>query len=102
MFEGEPILAVAAVDEAVAAEAIERIQVDLERLPFVIDPIDSLRPGGPDARTTGNVFTVGGGIKRAAHPIAWPRIMSAMHHDADEVLDRRIVPATPRQHAADR
>ena len=64
VFEGEPILAVAAVDEAVAAEAIEKIHVDLERLPFVIDPIDSLRPGGPDARTTGNVFTVGGGIKR--------------------------------------
>src|SRR4029434_4144919 len=64
VFEGEPILAVAAVNEAVAAEAIERIHVDLEQLPFVIDPIDSLRPGGPDARTTGNVFTVGGGIKR--------------------------------------
>ena len=64
VFEGEPILAVAAVDEAVAAEAIEQIHVELERLPFVIDPIDSLRPGGPDARTTGNVFTVGGGIKR--------------------------------------
>src|SRR5262245_43703235 len=30
VFEGEPILAVAAVDEAIAAEAIERIQVDLE------------------------------------------------------------------------
>ena len=54
----------AAVDETTAAEAIEKITVDLERLPFVIDPIDSLRPGGPDARTTGNVFTVGGGIKR--------------------------------------
>ena len=26
-----------------------------ESLPFVIDPINSLRPGGPDARTTGNV-----------------------------------------------
>src|SRR5262245_65039893 len=64
VFEGEPILAVAAVDEVVAAEAIEQIHVELERLPFVIDPIDSLRPGGPDARTTGNVFTVGGGIKR--------------------------------------
>jgi CO/xanthine dehydrogenase Mo-binding subunit len=64
VFEGEPILAVAAVDEITAAEAIEKIQIDLEPLPFVIDPIDSLRPGGPDARTTGNVFTVGGGIKR--------------------------------------
>jgi CO/xanthine dehydrogenase Mo-binding subunit len=64
VFEGEPILAVAAVDETTAAEAVEKIQIDLEPLPFVIDPIDSLRPGGPDARTAGNVFTVGGGIKR--------------------------------------
>src|SRR5262245_24570678 len=45
VFEGEPILAVAAVDEAVAAEAIEKISIDLETLPFAIDPLDSLRPG---------------------------------------------------------
>src|SRR5580765_3699920 len=64
VFEGEPILAVAAVDEAVATAAIEQIHVELETLPFVIDPIDSLRPGGPDARTAGNVFAVGGGMKR--------------------------------------
>ena len=64
VFEGEPILAVAAVDETTAAEAIEKIKIDLERLPFVIDPMDSLRPGGPDARTAGNVFVVGGGMKR--------------------------------------
>ena len=64
LFEGEPILAVAAVDETTAAEAIEKINIDFERLPFVIDPIDSLRPGGPDARTMGNVFTVGGGMTR--------------------------------------
>src|SRR5262245_32454393 len=64
VFEGEPILAVAAVDETTAAEAIEKIKIDLERLPFVIDPIESLRPGGPDARAGGNVFAVGGGMKR--------------------------------------
>ena len=56
VFEGEPILAVAAVDEAIAAEAIEQIHLELERLPFVIDPLDSLRPGGPDARRAGNMF----------------------------------------------
>src|SRR6516164_1184415 len=33
VFEGEPILAVAAVDEAVAAQAIEQIHVELERPP---------------------------------------------------------------------
>ena len=56
VYEGEPILAVAAVDEATAAEAIELIQVDLEPLPFVLDPLESLRPGGPNAHVQGNVF----------------------------------------------
>ena len=49
LYEGEPILAVAAVDELTAAEAIERIDLDLEPLPFVVDPVDSLRPGSPNA-----------------------------------------------------
>src|SRR5215510_1735376 len=35
VFEGEPILAVAAVDETTAAEAIQKIALDLEQLPFV-------------------------------------------------------------------
>jgi len=56
LYEGEPILAVAAVDELTAAEAIERIVVEFEPLPFVVDPIESLKPGGPNARTTGNVW----------------------------------------------
>ena len=56
LYAGEPILAVAAVDEFTAAEAVERIQVDLEPLPFVTDPLDSLRPGGPNARLTGNAW----------------------------------------------
>jgi xanthine dehydrogenase molybdenum-binding subunit len=70
LYAGEPILAVAAVDELTAAEAMERIHVDLEPLPFVIDPLDSLRPGGPNARTNGNVWvppppdSTGGGPPR--------------------------------------
>ncbi len=56
LYEGEPILAVAAVDETTAADAIERIRVDLEPLPFVLDPLQSLRPGGPNARTDGNIW----------------------------------------------
>ena len=55
-YAGEPVLAVAAVDETTAAEAVEAIDVDFEPLPFVIDPVESLRPGGPNARTTGNVW----------------------------------------------
>jgi xanthine dehydrogenase molybdenum-binding subunit len=57
VYQGEPILAIAAVDELTAAEAIEKIQIDFEPLPFVVDPLDSLRPGGPNPRTDGNVWT---------------------------------------------
>jgi CO/xanthine dehydrogenase Mo-binding subunit len=56
VYQGEPILAVCAVDELTAADAIEKIRLDLEPLPFVIDPLDSLRPGGPNARLQGNVW----------------------------------------------
>ena len=56
VYAGEPILAVAAVDELTAAEAVERIQVDLEPLPFVTDAVESLRPNGPNARLDGNAW----------------------------------------------
>ena len=56
LYEGEPILAVAAVDETTAADAIEKVKVDLEPLPFVLDPLESLREGGPNARTQGNTM----------------------------------------------
>jgi xanthine dehydrogenase molybdenum-binding subunit len=56
LFQGQPILAVAAVDELTAAEAIEKIRIDLEPLPFVVDPLETLRPGGPNARTNGNAW----------------------------------------------
>ena len=56
VYEGEPILAVAAVDELTAAKAIERIRLDLEPLPFVVDPLESLRPSGPNTRLEGNAY----------------------------------------------
>ncbi|MDR0477772.1 MAG: molybdopterin-dependent oxidoreductase [Desulfobulbaceae bacterium] len=56
LFQGEPILAVAAVDEATATAAIAAIKISFEPLPFVVDPLDSLRPGSPNARTDGNVW----------------------------------------------
>jgi xanthine dehydrogenase molybdenum-binding subunit len=62
VYKGEPILAIAAVDERTAAEAIEAITLDLEPLPFVVDPLESLRPDGPNARREGNAF-VGGKLK---------------------------------------
>ena len=56
MYVGAPILAVAAVDEATAENAIEKISYDLEPLPFTVDPLESLFPGGPDARGEGNAI----------------------------------------------
>jgi len=56
LYHGDPILAVAAVDEQTAAEAIEKIKIDLEPLPFVIDPVATLRPGSPNPRADGNVW----------------------------------------------
>jgi xanthine dehydrogenase molybdenum-binding subunit len=63
LYQGEPILAVAAVDELTAANAIEAIDIEYEPLPFVVDPIESLRPGGANARGQGNVW-----VRPAAPP----------------------------------
>jgi xanthine dehydrogenase molybdenum-binding subunit len=57
MYVGEPILAVAALSEQAAEDAIERIKIDYEPLPFTFDPLDSLFPGGKDARSDG--FNIG-------------------------------------------
>ncbi len=56
MYQGEPIMAVAAVDELTAANAIEAIEIEMEPLPFNTDPLDSLRPGSENARREGNVW----------------------------------------------
>ena len=86
-YAGEPILAVAAVDELTAAEAIEKIDIDLEPLPFVVDPLDALRPGGPAARTTGNVWGApmpGGVGPNAASPIKTINWTDEQFADADK------------------
>src|SRR5215471_9593368 len=86
-YAGEPILAVAAVDELTAAEAVERINVDLEPLPFVVDPLDALRPDGPNARTTGNVWGApmpGGVGPNAASPLKTIKWTNEQFADAAE------------------
>jgi CO/xanthine dehydrogenase Mo-binding subunit len=56
VYQGEPVVAVVAVDEQTAVDAIELIDIDWEALPFNVDPIDSLRPGTPTARAEGNIW----------------------------------------------
>ena len=56
LYEGEPILAVAAVDELTATEAIEAIEIEFEPLPFVTDPFEAMRPDSGNPREQGNVW----------------------------------------------
>src|ERR1700726_4072808 len=71
VYQGEPVLAVAAVDELTAAEAVERIRIDYERLPFVVDPLDTLRAGGPNPRTDGNIWMTPPGGQPAVAELKW-------------------------------
>jgi CO/xanthine dehydrogenase Mo-binding subunit len=85
VYQGEPVLAVAAVDELTAAEAIEKIHIDFEHLPFAVDPLDTLRPGGPNPRTDGNVWvTRPGGQGSAVAQLKWTEA------DFSEARDGRL------------
>ncbi len=55
MYVGEPILAVAAETDQLCMDAIDAIKVELEPLDFTVDPLQSLYPGGPNARSDGNI-----------------------------------------------
>lgn len=55
-YVGQPILAVAATTEEIAETAIQRIRVEYERRPFVVDPLESLSPGGATAYPEGNAL----------------------------------------------
>ncbi len=54
-FAGEPVAAVAAVNRHVAEEALLKIAVDYETLPFVLDPEESLKPGAVQIWLEGNL-----------------------------------------------
>lgn len=56
---GYPVAAVAAEDEYTAAAAVEAVEVDYEVLDHVIDPVESLKPGGPNAAVQGNTLQEG-------------------------------------------
>ena len=69
-FVGDLILALAATDETTAQDAIDSIVMDIEPLDFTVDPLESLYPGGPDARENGN--NVGGGRSGLdPHQVKW-------------------------------
>ena len=89
LYAGEPIFAVAAISEEIAAAAIESIHLDLEALPHVVDPIASLRPGGANARTDGNVWGLPSGTppRPAVQELKWTEADFA---EADAASDGRM------------
>ncbi|MFQ6078130.1 MAG: xanthine dehydrogenase family protein molybdopterin-binding subunit [Thermodesulfobacteriota bacterium] len=46
-YVGEPVVAVAAVDEDVAGEALDLIEVEYEELPALLDPLKAMEPNAP-------------------------------------------------------
>jgi CO/xanthine dehydrogenase Mo-binding subunit len=59
MYVGAPVLLLAAEDETTAQDALEKIRIDWEPLPFHVDPLQSLHPDKPNARLDGNVGAAG-------------------------------------------
>lgn len=52
---GQPVAAVAAVDEDTAFEAAEKVKVEFEELPAVFDPEEAMKPGAPEVHEGGNI-----------------------------------------------
>jgi len=72
VYAGQPILAVAAESETIAADAIDLIKLDMEPLPYTVDPLESLYPGGPTGREGVNMFIGGGwGAPSEARDMKW-------------------------------
>jgi len=44
---GDPVAAVAAIDEHTAEQALRLIEVEYEELPLVLDPLEAVKPGAP-------------------------------------------------------
>lgn len=59
-YKGQNIAAVAAVDKKTALEAISKIKLDIEELPYVIDPQEAIKPDAPKVRPEGNIHLFDG------------------------------------------
>ncbi|MBI3965318.1 MAG: molybdopterin-dependent oxidoreductase [Chloroflexi bacterium] len=76
-FVGTPVAFVVAIDEAVARDAAERIEVEYDALPAVVDPEAALGAGAPQLYDDGNLayehqYTTGdvaGAFAQAAHVV---------------------------------
>lgn len=90
-FLGEPVAAVAAVDEDAALEALEHIKVDYEPLPAVFDPEVAMEEGAPQVHPEWEGYEAVAGLVRSGNVCGRSRIslgdVDAAFHQADLVLE---------------
>ena len=77
---GDEIAAVAAVDLETALEAVEKIKVDYEELPTVMDPWTAMAEGAPHSCTT--IFRATSGPRFTRSSVTWkpplPNVISSI------------------------
>jgi CO/xanthine dehydrogenase Mo-binding subunit len=53
---GDGVAAVAAVTEQIAQDALDRVKVEYEPLPAVLDPLEAMREDAPKVHPAGNIY----------------------------------------------
>jgi CO/xanthine dehydrogenase Mo-binding subunit len=92
-YRGQPIAAVAAVDEETALEALSLIKVEIDEEKPVFDPLEAMQEGAPKVRPEGNCFKWGdrpfrkvvfgdveAGFKQADHIVEGTYVHPSLEH----------------------
>jgi CO/xanthine dehydrogenase Mo-binding subunit len=83
-YKGERIVAVAAVDEDTAAEAADKIKLDIEEQTPVFDPFEAMKPDAPKVRPEGNLWEFNSGEARICRKGDVEKGLA----EADEIVER--------------
>jgi carbon-monoxide dehydrogenase large subunit len=91
-FVGEAVAAVVADSDAVARSAAEAVQVEIEPLPAVVDPLLAVRPGAPQlwAGAPGNVVAE---VRHGDAAAAEAAFAKAAHRVELELVNQRLAPS---------
>ena len=84
-YVGDPVAAVAATNRYIAEEALGLIEVKYERIPYVLDPNEALKPDAPRIAPSGNL-SVGTGAFSAPIEESWGDLEKGFG-EADRVFE---------------
>lgn len=79
-YVGEPVAAVAAIEDSIAREALNLIRVEYEEMPAVLDVLEAVKPGAPQVHAGADQYKRIGAVK----PVAGTNIIS---HAEEKVGD---------------